>query len=126
MYVFEKKIDKKLPTKEQLPVLNSEKVEETTTRQTERQRIIEQRQKGSNTENATVSYTNDGREKKICKKCGEVNSPLSNICKVCKTKFPLSFVFDNSVSSNYSVHFWDKINKNNTIQMLKNFATFVS
>jgi len=130
MYVFEKKVavDKKLPVKEQVTniILGGDKVEEPNTRQTERQRILELRQKTSNNvETVTTSYTNDGKEKKICKKCGEVNSPMANICKACKFKFPLSFVFDSNVSNNYSIHFWDKINKNNTIQMLKNFGSYV-
>lgn len=94
-------------------------------RQTERQRILEARQKNINlSESVPVSYTNDGKEKKICKKCGEVNMRSAAECRDCKHKFPLVTHFDINVDQTFSVHFWDKISKNSTIQQLKNFADF--
>ncbi len=94
-------------------------------RQTERQKILEAKQKNlSLTESVAVSYTNDGKEKKICKKCGEVNTRSAAECRDCKHKFPIITHFDINVDQNYTVHFWDKISKNSTIQQLKNFSDF--
>jgi RNA polymerase subunit RPABC4/transcription elongation factor Spt4 len=122
MFIFEKKADKKiLVTKEQN---NIEKPEDL--RQTERQRILELRQKNINVNDMAVSYTQDGKEKKSCKKCGEINTHSSNECRSCKFKFPLVNYFDLNLNQNYSVHFWDKVNKNSTVQQLKNFQEFFS
>ena len=104
---------------------NDGKNNEELLRQTERQKILEARQKNINfNESITVSYTYEGKEKKICKKCGEVNLNNAPECRNCKYKFPLVTHFDINVDHNYSVHFWDKISKNSTIQQLKNFADF--
>jgi hypothetical protein len=122
MFVFEKKVDKKIiVTKEPN---NVEKPEDL--RQTERQRILELRQKNINVNDVAVSYTQEGKEKKSCKKCGEVNVYNANECKSCKYKFPLVNYFDINLNQNYSVHFWDKVNKNSTVQQLKNFQEFFS
>jgi len=102
---------------------NNINTQEEIQRQTERQKILEAKQKNQNlTESVAVSYTNDGKEKKICKKCGEVNTRCAAECRDCKHKFPLVTHFDINVDQTYSVHFWDKISKNTTIQQLKNFA----
>jgi len=94
-------------------------------RQTERQKILEAKQKNINlTESVAISYTNDKKEKKICKKCGEVNTRSAAECRDCKHKFPLVTHFDINVDQTFSVHFWDKISKNTTIQQLKNFADY--
>jgi hypothetical protein len=92
-------------------------------RQTERQKILEAKQKNINiTESVPISYTVEGKEKKICKKCGEINTRAASECRDCKHKFPLVTHFDINVDQTFSVHFWDKISKNSTIQQLKNFA----
>jgi hypothetical protein len=84
MYVFEKKIEKRQKNDN---ILNTDKSEEQ--RQTERQKIIELRNKTSNiTENVSVACTQEGKEKKICKKCGEVNNAIALDCRICKFKFP--------------------------------------
>lgn len=114
MFVFEKKIEKK-------PSAN---VVEEEVRQTERQRILELRQKNVNVEDIAVAYTQEGKEKKICKKCGEVNQVISAECKNCKFKFPYISYFDIHMNQNYSIHFWEKINKNSTIQQLKNLGDY--
>lgn len=104
---------------------NNNTSQEEIQRQTERQKILEAKQKNINlTESVAVSYTNDGKEKKICKKCGEVNTRSAAECKDCKYKFPLVTHFDINVDQTFSVHFWDKISKNSTIQQLKNFADY--
>jgi hypothetical protein len=36
----------------------------------------------------TTGYTYSGKDKKICKKCGEVNPFFKNECKICNYKFP--------------------------------------
>ncbi len=101
--------------------LNQEEIQ----RQTERQKILEAKQKNINlSESVAVSYTNDAKEKKICKKCGEVNTRSAAECRDCKHKFPLVTHFDINVDQTFSVHFWDKISKNSTIQQLKNFADY--
>jgi hypothetical protein len=125
MFVFEKKIDKKIPVVKDPNANPSEKPEDL--RQTERQRILELRQKNINVnDNITMSYSQEGKEKKTCKKCGEVNNLIALDCKNCKTKFPVINYYDLNLNQNYSVHFWDKINKNSTVQQLKNFQEFFS
>jgi predicted Zn-ribbon and HTH transcriptional regulator len=115
MFVFEKKIDKQ---KTNVSILEEEN------RQTERQRMIELRQKNINVDDISVSYTQEAKEKKICKKCGEVNVVIATECKNCKFKFPLISYFDIHMNQNYSLHFWDKIYKNSIVQQLKNFGEF--
>ena len=85
MYVFEKKIEKR--QKNDNSNQNNDKTEEQ--RPTERQKIIELRNKSSNiTENVSVACNQEGKEKKICKKCGEVNNAIAIDCRICKFKFP--------------------------------------
>ena len=92
-------------------------------RQTERQKILEAKQKNINiNESVPISYSVEGKEKKICKKCGEINTRAASECRDCKHKFPIVTHFDINVDQTFSVHFWDKISKNSTIQQLKNFA----
>jgi hypothetical protein len=93
-------------------------------RQTERQRIIELKQKNMNIEEVAVSYSQEGKEKKICKKCGEVNHSSVLECRACKFKFPAVTYFDLNMDYVYSLNFWHKINKNTTIQQLKNFSDY--
>ena len=114
MYVFEKKIEKK-----QGSVENGEDL-----RQTERQKILEMRQKNVNVDDIAVSFIQEG--KKVCKKCAELNLAVASECRSCKFKFPVVSFFDLNIDQNYSVHFWDKINKNSTIQQLKNFGNHFS
>ena len=87
--------------------------------QTERQRILSLRQKSINIEDL-------GKEdKKYCKKCNEINDKKAFICHNCSYKFPIITcfnIYDNN--SSYCVHFWDKINKNNIIQQLKDFGNY--
>lgn len=117
MYVFEKKLEKK----------PSEKIEvQDEFRQTERQRILELRQKNVNAEEIAVAYSQEGKDKKICKKCSEVNLSSSTECRNCKFKFPVISYFDINLNDSYVIHFWDKINRNSTIQQLKNFSDFFS
>lgn len=115
MFIFEKKIEKK----------NTEKVEPVLDefRQTERQRILELRQKNVNIEDLAMNCS-DSKDKKVCKKCGEINFTTAVECKNCKFKFPFLTYFDKNVNQSYSVNFWDKINRNSTIQQLKNFGEF--
>jgi hypothetical protein len=124
-FIFEKKIDKKIPVVKDPSANPSEKPEDL--RQTERQRILELRQKNINVnDGAGLLYAQEGKEKKTCKKCGEVNGIIAIDCKNCKTKFPVINYYDLNLNQNYSVHFWDKINKNSTVQQLKNFQEFFS
>jgi hypothetical protein len=123
MFVFEKKIDKKIPVVKEANTNPADKPEDL--RQTERQRILELRQKNINV-NDFNPLNQEGKEKKTCKKCGEVNSLITTECKNCKTKFPLINYYDLNLHQNYSIHFWDKINKNSTVQQLKNFQEFFS
>ena len=116
LYSFEKKENKKS---------NAEMITEES-RQTERQRILELKQKNVNVDDIAISYIQEGKEKKICKKCGEVNLTSATECKDCKFKFPSISYFDVHMNKSYSIHFWHKINKNSTVQQLKNFADFFS
>jgi ribosomal protein L40E len=118
MFVFEKKLEKKPSEKVDVPV------EEL--RQTERQRILELRQKNVNVEDIAVAYSQENKDKKICKKCGEVNVSTATDCRNCKFKFPHVSFFDVHLNETYAVHFWDKISRNSTIQQLKNFSDFFS
>jgi len=91
--------------------------------QTERQRILSLRQKSINIEENNLSNQKD--DKKICKKCGEINEKKAFICHNCGYKFPIITcfnIYDNN--SVYCIHFWDKINKNHIIQQLKDFGNF--
>jgi ribosomal protein L40E len=115
MFIFEKRVEKKTIEKVE-PVLDE-------FRQTERQRILELRQKNVNIEDLALSYS-ETKDKKVCKKCGEINMTTAVECKNCKYKFPFITYFDKSVNQSYSVHFWDKINRNSTVQQLKNFGDF--
>lgn len=85
MYVFEKKQEKKIIPKENIPIDKNDDI----FRQTERQRILELRQKNISYNDNTASYTQDGKEKKICKRCSEVNVAIATECRSCKSKFPL-------------------------------------
>jgi len=112
MHIFEKK------EKKQVEKVDPE-IDEF--RQTERQRILELRQKNVEIEDLVGAEVKD---KKICKKCGEINFATAIDCKNCKLKFPFITYFDTNVDQTYSVHFWDKINKNSIIQQLKSFSNF--
>jgi ribosomal protein L40E len=114
MYVFEKKVEKKSN--------NEEKIDDS--RQTERQKILELRQKNINVDELSVTFSQEGREKKVCKKCGEMNATTSAECKICKYKFPLISFFEANVNMGYAYHFWNKVNKNSTVQQLKNFSDY--
>lgn len=98
---------------------------------TDRQRTLHLRQKNISIDNNNNSefiremQNAMSREKKICKKCGEVNDKLTSTCKNCSYRFPIIScynIYDNS--SCYCVHFWDKLNKNHIIQQLKTFSSF--
>jgi len=54
-------------------------------------------------------YCYSGREKKICKKCGEANSFFKNECFKCKFKFPKTRGIHSSGlhSDSYTLYFWD-------------------
>jgi ribosomal protein L40E len=114
MYVFEKKIEKKAN--------NEEKIDDS--RQTERQKILEFRQKNINVDELSVTFSQEGREKKVCRKCGEMNATSAGECKNCKHKFPLTSFSDANVNLGYAHHFWNKVNKNSTVQQLKKFSEF--
>jgi ribosomal protein L40E len=114
MFVFEKKVEKKSN--------NEEKLDDS--RQTERQKILELRQKNINVDELSVTFSQEGREKKVCKKCGELNAAATAECKNCKFKFPLISFFDANMNLGYAYHFWNKVNKNSTVQQLKNFPDF--
>lgn len=115
---------------------------------TERQRILQLRQKNINIDsfpgnsshfNNSLSSSNilsqnmqgeyyyninDSNIKKTCKKCGEVNDKANRSCKNCNYKFPIIScynIYNNNF--NYCVHFWDKMNKNHIIQQLKPFTS---
>lgn len=93
---------------------------------TDRQRILQLRQKNINIENHDMFDINgSSKEKKVCKKCGEINDKHCTVCKNCSYKFPIITcynIYNNSGS--YCVHFWDKLNKNHIIQQLKTFTSF--
>ena len=42
-------------------------------------------------------YSYSGKERKGCKKCGEVNPFFKNECKVCNYKFPKTYTFNYSL-----------------------------
>lgn len=93
------------------------------TKPTERQRLLELKSKDQNPiESFTLAY-NEAKEKKVCKKCGELNGMIAIQCRKCTNKFPVCDYFDLKLQENYAINFWDKINKHNTIQQLKNFQT---
>lgn len=99
---------------------------------TERQRILQLRQKNINIEGNYMNILcSEGfdeiikKEKKTCKKCGEINEKISLSCKNCGYKFPVIScynVYNGNLS--YCIHFWDKLNKNHIIQQLKPFTNF--
>lgn len=93
------------------------------TKPTERQKLLELKQKDKDPiESFTLTY-NEAKEKKICGKCGELNGMIALQCKKCSSKFPVCDYFDLKLQENFAINFWDKINKHNTLQQLKNFQT---
>lgn len=116
MQIFERKIEKKTQS-----ITETEKVDDL--RQTDRQRILELRQKNISIDDAE-SDSQIEKDNKVCKKCGEVNPIVSNECKECRYKFPIIHNYDITTNQNYSIHFWEKINKNQIIQQLKTFSDF--
>ena len=60
--------------------------------------------------------------KKLCKKCNEINNKSNLICKNCNYKFPIITCYDIYNNNNtFCTNFWDKINKNNIISQIKDF-----
>lgn len=83
MFIFEKKLDKKFVVSKESAPAQDELV-----RQTDRQRILELRQKNIGVSESTIAYMSEKKEKKSCLKCGEVNLMNAIECKSCKFKFP--------------------------------------
>ena len=102
----------------------------------ERQRILSLRQKSINIEEGNA-------DEKICKKCNEINEKINLYCIKCGEKFPIvtcldstninsniynnddeSSMINNQINNNYSVYFFEKINKNHIISQLKDFGNY--
>lgn len=102
----------------------------------ERQRTLSLRQKSINIEEGNT-------DEKICKKCTEINDKINLYCVKCGEKFPIvscldtsninlnninnddeSTMINNQINNNYSVYFFEKINKNHIISQLKDFGEY--
>lgn len=58
-----------------------------------------------------TDYSYSGKERKVCKKCGEVNPFFRNECSKCRFKFPKTRGLHNSSlsSDSYTLYFWDML-----------------
>ena len=119
-------------------ILNNNKTEENNKINliNERQRILSLRQKSINIEEGN-------NDEKICKKCNEINDKMSLYCIKCGEIFPIvtcldttninnnysnnndeSYMINEQINNNYSVYFFEKINKNHIISQLKDFGNY--
>ena len=72
-------------------------------------------------------YTFSGRERKVCKKCSEVNPFFKNECQKCNFKFPKTRGLHNSSlsSDNYTLYFWDMLHSEPLFSSLNRLNDFV-